>query len=146
IDKEQYKKDTRISHTKKLSYFNIIEITYNMSRFIEEGNYRSKSSKEYIKNNFNLSSNEYGKVINIIENDFFINNILNLENKLIYLENDDIRNLFAIIAPYIQLEEKSNTSGTIIKVSDVISSYDLKSEIITKKNQALKKIITYFDN
>ncbi|HDT4900448.1 TPA: hypothetical protein QHO58_002648, partial [Proteus mirabilis] len=85
IDKEQYKKDTRISHTKKLSYFNIIEITYNMSRFIEEGNYRSKSSKEYIKNNFNLSSNEYGKVINIIENDFFINNILNLENKLIYL-------------------------------------------------------------
>ncbi|HCK7313290.1 TPA: hypothetical protein N0X39_003968, partial [Proteus mirabilis] len=63
-----------------------------------------------------------------------------------YLENDDIRNLFAIIAPYIQLEEKSNTSGTIIKVSDVISSYDLKSEIITKKNQALKKIITYFDN
>lgn len=152
--KREYKKDSnreykRVSHTNKLSYFDIINITYAMSKYKDTPTPYYIEARNDIKREFNLSSNEYGKVVHIIHGDIVINNILNHPNELLYLTNEDIYTFFNIInlhTPLTEINTPRSDLGTLIDWSTSNLLEILNPDIAQRENDALNNLLETFND
>lgn len=152
--KREYKKDSnnqykRISHTNKLSYFDIINIIYAMSKYKDTSTPCHIEARNDIRREFNLSSNDYGKVVHIIHSDIVINNILNHPNELLYLTNEDIQTFFNILNLHTPLTETNiprPSLGTQIDWSTSNLLELLNPDIAQRENDALNNLLETFDD
>ncbi|WP_258989788.1 hypothetical protein [Scandinavium hiltneri] len=148
-EKNEYITGTRISHTNKLSYFDIINITYSMSKYLNSAEPCHVAAKDDIKMRFNLSNKDYGKAVNIIHNDSILNNLLNKTNQLKFLNVEDLYRLFDIInshAPLTELYTAASDQGSLIDWSSqgLLAIFD--SETTQRKIDALSDLLTAFDD
>lgn len=145
----KYKKNTRVSHTHKLSYFDIINIVYTMSKYINKAEPCHIAAKNDIKLKFNLSNNDYGKAVNIIHNDPLVNNLLNHPNHLKFLTEKDLYTLFNILNAHTPLSELYATNsdlGTLIDWSAQGLQSIFDSTVTQRENDALNDLLATFDN
>ncbi|PWK09869.1 transcriptional regulator [Pantoea ananatis] len=76
--------------TAHLSRFDIISAAYKMKPFLGQESTYCKLAKKSIMQEFNISSNEYSKLISAIENDYSINGIICFDNTTKHLDVKDL--------------------------------------------------------
>jgi hypothetical protein len=76
--------------TAHLSRFDIISAAYKMKSFLGQESAYYKIAKKSIMQEFNISSNEYSKLISTIENDYSINGVICFDNITKHLDINDL--------------------------------------------------------
>ncbi|MBG0587301.1 hypothetical protein [Enterobacter kobei] len=149
VTAHKYKENTRVSHTHKLSYSDIINIVYSMSKYINEAEPCHIAAKNDIKLKFNLSNKDYGKAVSIIHNDPLVNNLLNHPNHLEFLTEKDLYELFNILNAHTPLSELYATNsdlGTLIDWSAQGLQAIFDTTVTQRENDALDNLLATFDN
>ncbi|HBM3126404.1 TPA: hypothetical protein LVL98_006121 [Klebsiella michiganensis] len=91
--------------TAHLSYFDIISAAYDMQPFIGKAEPYYKLAKKEIINKYKLSSNEYSKLIKLIDCNYCINGIIQIDNKPIHLDINDLILFFDVLNKLNPFEE-----------------------------------------
>ena len=149
FNKREYKKDTRISHTNKLSYFDVINISYSMSKYTGTDKPYYVEAKESIKSSYNLSNNDYDKIVKILQSDIYINNVIGVENNLLHLDLNSLGKLFELINMHTPFEEyvgfyfNPNDSSTTHEMG-----YDkiFNNHFSQRENEALCMVLDSFND
>ena len=101
--------------TNKLSRFDIIKATYHMANYLDFDTPYYKAAKASTLKIFNISSNEYSKLVTISTKDKTINHILNIENQPKYLDLNSLETFFDNLDkayPMTTYVEKHNSAST----------------------------------
>jgi hypothetical protein len=93
------------SITAHLSYFDMISVAYDLQPFFggEEPYY--KLAKNKITKKYKISSNEYSKLMKLIDCNYCINSIVKKDNKPVYLNINDLFVLFDALDELSPFEE-----------------------------------------
>lgn len=83
--------------TAHLSYFDIISAAYDMKPFIGKEEPYYKLAKNEIIKKYKISSNEYSKLIKLIDCNYCINSIIEYDNEPIYLNINDLIIFFDVL-------------------------------------------------
>ncbi|EPH3378831.1 TPA: hypothetical protein ACMDSI_002563 [Vibrio parahaemolyticus] len=85
------------SITNKLSHFDVIRATYHAAKFLDSDVPYYKAAKVSTQKQFDISSNEYSRLVKIAVCDKTINHILKIENKPDYLDLDSLMSFFDLL-------------------------------------------------
>ncbi|EMK3317953.1 TPA: transcriptional regulator [Vibrio vulnificus] len=83
--------------TNNLSHFDIIKATYHTAKFLDNQIPYYKAAKASTLKQFEISSNEYSRLVKIYQNDKTINHILKMENQPEYLDLGTLTTFFDIL-------------------------------------------------
>ncbi|MDY1000124.1 hypothetical protein SOM24_16760 [Pantoea agglomerans] len=132
--------------TAHLSRFDIISAAYKMKPFLGQEKAYYKIAKKSIMQDFNISSNEYSKLIMALERDYSINGILSYDNKPKDLNFDDLVYILDIInalSPFRDAIEKSKSITTGFTEYVVGQSFNGEYvEEMMRRREAINNIIS----
>ncbi|MCG7488670.1 transcriptional regulator [Vibrio sp. Of14-4] len=123
--------------TNNLSHFDVIQATKHLATFLGGELPYYKAAKGSTQKEFNLSANEYSKLVKIIDNDKTINYILETDNQPEYLNFDSLVAFFDILDQVYPMTEYVDsyhkTTSSHFDISTAFGEHEIKRMVAKSK-------------